>query len=67
LIDLLIEATEQTMRHLPSFISANIHRRSREDFDAMVRNQEALPHMKRSAELATFEPILCDVSYTEQG
>jgi antibiotic biosynthesis monooxygenase (ABM) superfamily enzyme len=26
LVDLLIEATEQTMRHLPGFISANIHK-----------------------------------------
>ena len=26
LIDLLVEATQQTMRHLPGFISANIHR-----------------------------------------
>lgn len=30
LVDLLVEATEKTMRHLPGFISANIHR----SFDA---------------------------------
>lgn len=26
LVTLLIEATEQTMQHLPGFVSANIHR-----------------------------------------
>ena len=48
LIDLLIQATEQTMKHLPGFVSASIHRSfdgtkvvnyaqwcSRADFDAM--------------------------------
>ena len=76
---LLIEATEQTMRHLPGFISANIHKshdgrrvvnyaqwRSRDDFDAMLKNREAVPHMKRAAELAQFDPILCEVSYVDQ-
>ena len=79
LVDLLIEATEQTMRHLPGFISANIHKsydgrrvvnyaqwRSRDDFDAMLKNQEAVPHMKRAAELAQFDPILCEVSHVDQ-
>lgn len=79
LVALLIEATEQTMRHLPGFISANIHKsydgrrvvnyaqwRSRDDFDAMLKNQEAFPHMKRAAELAQFDPILCEVSHVDQ-
>ena len=26
LVALLVDATEQTMRHLPGFVSANIHR-----------------------------------------
>jgi quinol monooxygenase YgiN len=51
LMDLLVEATETTMRDLPGFISANIHKsldgtrvanyaqwRSREDFQAMLQN-----------------------------
>lgn len=74
LVDLLVEATEKTMRHMPGFISANIHKghdgrrvvnyaqwRSREDFETMLKNQEAIPHMKHAAELAEFDPILCDV------
>jgi quinol monooxygenase YgiN len=71
---LLIEATEQTMKRLPGFISATIHRsldgtkvvnyaqwRSREDFDAMRKNPDARPHIEAAAALATFEPILCEV------
>ena len=62
------------MQHLPGFISANIHRshdgrrvvnyaqwRSRTDFETMLRNPEAQPHMARAAELADFDPILCEV------
>lgn len=78
LVDLLVEATEQTMRRLPGFISANIHKsydgrrvvnyaqwRSREDFEAMLKNQKAVPHMKHAAELAEFDPILCEVVHVD--
>ena len=54
LLDMLIEATQQTMRHLPGFVSANFHRsldgtkvinyaqwRTQEDFQAMLANPEA--------------------------
>jgi len=74
LVDLLIEATEQTMKYLPGFVSANIHRsfdgtrvinyaqwRTREDFEAMQKDPGAGPHMKKAAALASFEPILCEV------
>jgi len=74
LVDLLIEATEQTMRNLPGFVSANIHKsfdgtrvvnyaqwRSREDFAALKNNAEARPHMDAAAALAEFDPILCEV------
>lgn len=80
LADLLADATRQTMRHLPGFISANIHRshdgrrvvnyaqwRSREDFEAMLRNADAAPHMARAAEMASFDPILCDVTSVDHG
>lgn len=80
LIDLLVEATEQTMRHLPGFVSANIHRsydgrrvvnyaqwRSREDFEAMLQNSEARPHMARAAEMTDFDPILCEVAYVDHA
>lgn len=72
--DVLIEAGK-TMRQLPGFISANIHTshdgnrvvnyaqwRSREDFEAMLNNPKAQPHMAEAAGLAeSYDPILCDV------
>ncbi len=74
LVALLIEATERTMKHLPGFVSASIHRgldgtkvvnyaqwRSRADFEALRENPQARPHMEAAAALATFEPILCEV------
>jgi quinol monooxygenase YgiN len=75
LITLLIEATEQTMKHMPGFVSANIHRsldgkkvvnyaqwESLAAFEAMRKNPNAIPHMQAAAALAQFEPILCEVS-----
>lgn len=66
LVDLLLEATETTMKHVPGFVSASIHRsidgervvnyaqwKSREDFEAMVKNPEAEAHMKPIKEIAT--------------
>ncbi len=75
LTNLLQQATESAMRHLPGFISATIHRsydgrrvvnyvqwRSREDYEAMQRNPEATPHMAEAAQLAeSFDAILCEV------
>lgn len=75
LVLLLTEATEQTMKHLPGFISASIHRsldglkvvnyaqwQSMADFEAMRKNPKAAPHMQAAAALAQFDPILCEVS-----
>jgi quinol monooxygenase YgiN len=80
LANLLIEATEQTMRHLPGFISANIHTsldgrrvvnyaqwRSRDAFEAMLRNPDARPHITRAAALASFDPILCEVAHVDHA
>jgi heme-degrading monooxygenase HmoA len=74
LVDVLIGATGHTMKHMPGFISASIHKsydgtkvvnyaqwKSREDFEAMTRNPDAIPHMKAAAALARFDPILCEV------
>lgn len=68
LVDLLVEATENTMKNIPGFVSANIHKsadgvrvvnyaqwRSREDFAAMLKNPEAKTHMKPIMEIATFD------------
>ena len=75
LVSLLIDATNKTMRHLPGFVSASIHKsvdkgrvvnyaqwRSKADFDAMLANPDAIPHMKAAAALASFDPIVCEVA-----
>ena len=78
LVDLLVEATEEVMRHLPGYVSANIHRgldgrhvanyaqwRRREDFEAMLRDPEAQGHMQAAARLATFAPQLYEVVFSD--
>jgi quinol monooxygenase YgiN len=75
LVEVLTDATEKTMKHLPGFVSANIHRsldgkkvvnyaqwENMAAFEAMRKNPEAAPHMKAAADLAKFDPILCEVS-----
>jgi quinol monooxygenase YgiN len=75
LVQVLTDATEQTMKHLPGFVSANIHRSldgtrvvnyaqwaSVAAFEAMQKDPKAGPHMKAAAGLARFEPILCEVA-----
>lgn len=75
LTDLLVRATQETMRTLPGFVSASIHRsldgkrvvnyaqwRSRADFEAMQTHPAAGIHMKAAAALAKFDPILCEVT-----
>ena len=65
----------QTMKHIPGFVSANIHRsldgkkivnyaqwESMDAFEAMRKNPKAGAHMQAAAKLAKFEPILCEVS-----
>ena len=74
LLDMLIEATEKTMKSLSGFVSANIHKsadgvrvanyaqwRSREDFEAMLKNPEATAHMKPIMEIAKFDAHLYEV------
>ena len=74
LVTLLTDATEQVMRSLPGFISANIHRsldgrkvvnyaqwKSEDDFQAMKTNPAAQTHMKAAADIAEFDPIVCQV------
>jgi heme-degrading monooxygenase HmoA len=80
LLKLLTEATEQVMHRLPGFVSANLHRsldgtrvvnyaqwRSREDFEAMLKNPEAGVHMGAVARIAAFEPHLYTVDYTDEA
>jgi quinol monooxygenase YgiN len=74
LVEALIEATEKTMRKLDGFVSANIHKsldgkrvvnyaqwRSKEDFDAMMRNPKALLHMAPILLYAKPSPHLYEV------
>ena len=74
LVDMLVEATEKTMRHIPGFVSASIHKsadgtrvanyaqwRSTEDFQAMLKDPRAAEHMKPIRELATNDANLYEV------
>lgn len=80
LVDVLAEATTGMMTGQPGFISANLHRsadgrrvvnyaqwRSRDDFDAMQANPEAGSHMRQAAQLAKFDPIVCEVVFTDHA
>jgi heme-degrading monooxygenase HmoA len=75
LIQRLVEATERVMVNMPGFVSANIHRgldgthvanyaqwRSREDFEAMLRDPVARAHMGEAGAIARFEPLLYEVA-----
>ena len=80
LVDALVDATQAVMSKQPGFVSANIHRsldgtrvtnyaqwRGREDFEAMLQNQEAAERMGEAARMAKrFEPHLYEVSFVEE-
>jgi len=81
LVDALTRATEDTIRHLPGFISASIHKsldgtrvtnyaqwRSREHLEGMLSSAVAQPHLAEATALATsVEPHLYDVSSVYQA
>lgn len=75
LIDLLDKATNEVMRTLPGFVSANIHRgvdgthvanyaqwASEADFQAMLANPVAREHLAAALEIATATPLLYRVA-----
>jgi len=77
LVEMLVGVTEKTMKQVPGFVSANIHKsldgvrvanyaqwRSREDFEAMLKNPEAVAHMKPIMEIAKFDAHLYEVIET---
>ena len=80
-VDLLSRATDETIRHFPGFVSANIHKsvdgtrvtnyaqwRSREDLEAMLQNPSAMPHLKEATALATnVDPHLYEVVTVRGG
>ncbi|KAA1258170.1 Tetracenomycin-F1 monooxygenase [Rubripirellula obstinata] len=79
LMAVLVEATESVMRHIPGFVSANLHMaedkrhvvnyaqwRSRADFDAMLARDDAREHMGKAASLCNgFTPVICHVVHAE--
>ncbi|MET0389371.1 MAG: antibiotic biosynthesis monooxygenase family protein [Polyangiales bacterium] len=76
LVRLLDAATEEVMRHLDGFVSANLHKsldgkhvanyaqwRDEASFQAMLKNERAQVHMAQAAKLAEhYEPILYNIS-----
>ncbi len=80
LVKMLNDATERTMRHQPGFVSASFHKsldgvrvanyaqwKTREDFEAMLKNPEATEHMKAIAAIATFDAHLYAVTDVHAG
>lgn len=74
LVNELLKATEEIMKKLPGFVSANIHKsadglrvvnyaqwRSREDFEAMMKNSRAQEHMKAIMKIAQPDAHLYEV------
>jgi heme-degrading monooxygenase HmoA len=80
LVTMLNEATEKTMRNQPGFVSANIHKsldglrvanyaqwRTKQDFEAMLKNAEATAHMQAIGKIATFDAHVYAVSEVHAG
>jgi antibiotic biosynthesis monooxygenase (ABM) superfamily enzyme len=75
LVEILEKATVEVMRHLPGFISANIHCsldgtrvanyaqwRSLEDFERMFANPEVQAHIREATAIAKAVPALYRVN-----
>jgi len=76
-VDMLREATEKTMKNVPGFISASIHKsldgvrvvnyaqwRSQQDFEAMRNNPQVQAHRKPLMEISRPDFHLYEVSDT---
>ncbi len=74
LVDLLTTATERTIKHLPGFVSASIHKstdgtrvvnyaqwRSPGDLETMLKNPDAQEHIRPIMGIAQADPHLYDV------
>jgi quinol monooxygenase YgiN len=74
LVELWQRATDDVMRHLPGFVSANVHRsldgtkvvnyaqwESQEAFNQMLQNPDASKYVRELGEIGTPGPILCEV------
>jgi quinol monooxygenase YgiN len=81
LVDLLVEATQSTIRKLPGYISNTYHRsldgtkviayaqwRSQADFEAMLQRPDTAPQFQAISQLATsFEPHLYEVVFVDEA
>jgi quinol monooxygenase YgiN len=81
LLEVLSEAIEKTMRHMPGFISANFHVsddrrhvanyaqwRSKSDFEAMLRSPAAQEHMKEAVGIAkSAQPVVYSLCQTYEA
>jgi heme-degrading monooxygenase HmoA len=74
LVEILEKATDEVIRHLPGFVSANIHRsadkkhvanyaqwRSMEDFERMLANPDAQAHIRDATAIAKAAPFVYHV------
>ena len=77
LIDLLVEATERSVRQAAGFVSARLHRsldgtkvtmyaewRSAADYEAMRADPAPLPFLQQALAIARFEPGMYEVVHT---
>ena len=77
LVELLVEATERSVRHASGFISARLHRsldgtkvtmvaewRSAPDYEAMRGDPAPLPYLQQALAIAGFEPGMYEVVRT---
>ena len=75
LVKVLDDATQNVIKNLPGFVSANIHRgldgrhvanyaqwESRESMETMLAHPAAQQHLRDAAALAQFEPNLYEVA-----
>jgi heme-degrading monooxygenase HmoA len=79
LVDVLAEAAS-TMKTIHGYVSSNLHKsldgtkvvnyvqwESVEDFEAMLENPEAAPHMQEAARIAVkYEPDLYEVAFVDE-
>jgi quinol monooxygenase YgiN len=74
LVELWQRATDDVMRHLHGFVSANVHRsldgtkvinyaqwENQEAFNEMLQNPDASAYVRKLSEIGTPAPILCEV------
>jgi quinol monooxygenase YgiN len=74
LVELLIAATEISVRKMPGFISSSLHRsidgtkvtmyaqwRSLDDYQKMRNNNDAAPYLEKALSISKFDPGMYEV------